>query len=187
MPPDSRRNHNNAVWTTVEVMKGVRALFPGREEEPFFVAWYAGFDTKWGSRAGRIVWDVSNWDDSNAAEWNPPPGASVSYRDAPPKPTFEQLVTALVDKIERSAELARKLRALKVEGSRRITAAYGAESWEDEVQRRLRRAHTPQQDAERERLRAAYAALRDWLLSPERTGAELAGFEPATDALWEAF
>ena len=99
-----------------------------------------------------------------------------------PKPTWLQMLAA-----ERRA-LLKRLRAdlvqdLRRVAQRRITAAYGTTSFEDELALRLRGEQTAEQDAARERLRARYRAIRDRIHAAKTEG-HLLGIEIDNDDLW---
>ena len=109
----------------------------------------------------------------NAYRWNPPGGIAYPQNEwdeeASDKPTWHELLAALGPaqlEIAQRAALG-ELRALC---KRKITAAYGAATVEEEMFLRLRAAETDAQNAERDRLRelhaSAAAALKN-AASPE--------------------
>ena len=100
------------------------------------------------------------------------------------KPSWLKMLAA-----ERRALLkhrkADRLQALRGEGQRRITAAYGAATFEEETALRLRGENAPQQDAERERLRGRYRALKA-RVEATSTEAQLLAIDVRDQALWAA-
>ena len=122
----------------------------------------------------------------NALPWNEPertPYLAGQVNDgladpnAPPKPAWAALQNAEPIALRNAA-----LALLEREAKRRIIAAYGADDWEHEIRIRLRGDHTDDQDSERDRLRNVYrseAARVDAM-----TGAQLAEYDAAADALW---
>ena len=136
-----------------------------------------------GSRPGTLdtefteaTWGIYRWSQVGLAFGMVPrdPGAS-------PKPSWDQLVAAnaAAALTERRTE---HLHTLRAECRARITAAYGAMTFEEEVELRLRGDHTAAQDTERERMRERYRELRD--LVPYMNERTLARFDPAADAAW---
>ena len=109
---------------------------------------------------GAVTFTEETW---NAYQWNPPGTlayvADDSDNSADPKPTWAMLQAAVAP-----AELAQAQRGavgeLKTLCRRKITAAYGVPSLDDEVLLRLRDGETAEQNAERERLRTLYRARR---------------------------
>ena len=106
--------------------------------------------------------------------WNPP-GAQAYEEgafdaDASAKPTWAMLQAALG-----SAELAqaqqRAVAELDALCQRKITAAYGAASLDDEVLLRLRDGETAAQNTERDRLRTLHRARRDSINAAATTAA----------------
>ena len=123
----------------------------------------------------------------SALQYNPPEYATDHFPDADmsanirPMPTWEEVETAA-----RESNL-RRVRdvlpgALSLEAQRRITAAYGADSWEDEIQKRLRGATAPAQDTERDRLIAVYHAEIQRIST--MTDDEILAYDPSDDAIW---
>lgn len=125
--------------------------------------------------------------------WNPPPdladlGFDTRDSNASPKPTWAKLLEANAS--ARQVQTRDDLRALvDREEARRIRAAYGVESFEQEVLYRLRaasRADTTAldaQDAERDRLRSRGNALRVSIRAT-MTQAALDALDPRDDAFW---
>ncbi|MCY4671280.1 MAG: hypothetical protein OXC29_25240 [Rhodococcus sp.] len=114
----------------------------------------------------------------NAHPWNPEP------RDmgASPKPTWSVIVA------EGSAAVLdiRKLRmvaSLRQEARRRISRAYGGTDWLGEMHRRLRGEATPEQDAERDRLRAVCKTV-EARIGVAATQADLDAIDPLDASLW---
>ena len=99
----------------------------------------------------------------NAYRWNPPGG--IAYppdawdEDASDKPAWIELLAALGPAQLESAQRA-ALRELHDLCKRKITAAYGAGSVDEEMFLRLRNGETDAQNAERDRLRALYASQK---------------------------
>ena len=97
-------------------------------------------------------------------------------------PTWLELVEA-----ERLAMLdsfkQESTRSLRFICQRRITKAYGADSFNDEIATRTRGDSTPEQDAERERLRAKYREIKATLLS-QSTERELLSIDLDANSLW---
>ena len=97
--------------------------------------------------------------------------------DASPKPTWEELTGALA-----SWQLANKrvdlLEELGEACKIRIIMAYGADDWQDEIQKRLRGDTTAEQDTKRDKLRATHKKFTTWVNDPDRTLAELEAFVP---------
>ena len=97
-------------------------------------------------------------------QWNPPGSQAYevgAFDDAAsPKPTWAMIQAALAP-----AELAqakdRAIAELHELCQRKITAAYGATSVEEETFLRLRDGETADQNTERDRLRTLYRARRD--------------------------
>ena len=106
------------------------------------------------------------------------------------KPSWLKMLAA-----ERRALLrlrkADAMQALRREGRRRITAAYappgepGTFSFEDETAVRLRGENTPAQDADRERLRGRYRALKA-RIEATSTEAQLLAIDVRDHGLWAA-
>ena len=71
---------------------------------------------------------------------------------------------------------------LRRECRRRIVSAYGAETWEEELEIRLRNDQTAAQDTDRERLRQVYQAevARVATMTEEQRKA----FDPGADTIW---
>lgn len=145
--------------------------------------------------AGGHVETVEDRFPRTAAEWDAypynPPGdmaAIPEFRavdpDATAKPTYAALRAAQARATADGRDDA--LLRLSDECRRRISAAYGASDWADEIERRLAARHTAAQDAERDRLRTRHAAVKAWILDPARTAPELAAFDPTDAAHWAA-
>ena len=118
-----------------------------------------------------------------ATDWNPPTGAAVRTADpnASLRPSYQR-----VQFYERRHRLEAKRRTivgtLSAECHRRIYTQYGAADWREEVERRLNGETSPEQDIERERLRARYRALRDGFTALSDDA--LLAFDPAADDNW---
>lgn len=137
----------------------------------------------------RPIADQAAWD---FYQWNPPEhlvgvAGFEDYQEADPaagvKPTWAAIEAALAAAapVEAREEIATALRA---ECRRRITAAYGADDWQDEIEKRVGGRATEAQHAERERLRAKHAALEAGLA--DMALAALEAFTPTADAHWAA-
>ena len=108
-----------------------------------------------------VTFTAETWE---AYQWNPPGLGAYAADDtddsADPKPTWAMLQAAATP-----AELAQAQRRavgeLKTLCRRKITAAYGATSLDDEVLLRLRDGETAEQNTERDRLRGLFRARRD--------------------------
>ena len=108
-----------------------------------------------------VTFTAETWE---AYQWNPPGLGAYAADDtddsADPKPTWAMLQAAIAP-----AELAQAQRRavgeLKPLCRRKITAAYGATSLNDEMLLRLRDGETAEQNAERDRLRGLFRARRD--------------------------
>ena len=116
--------------------------------------------------------------------WNPVPRflGLGKHIGASPKPTWARL--AEVDSNMRREELrAAAYATLDSECHRRITAdAYNARDFQHETEIRLRDAHTPAQDTERDRLRAVrreHKELIGWMSLKT-----LEKYDPAADSVW---
>ena len=107
-------------------------------------------------------------------QWNPPGPLPVPEgafdESASPKPTWAMIQAALAP-----AELAqakdRAIAELHKLCRRKITAAYGATSLDDEVLLRLCDGETADQNTERDRLRTLYRARRDAINAAATTAA----------------
>ena len=120
--------------------------------------------------------------------WNPVPGmdhlpGTAGFDpEASAKFSWRQLVWA-----DGQGELRERRRDLlnetREEARARITAAYAADDWDDEVRRRLAGRNTAEQDAERERLRTRFRALK-WRYEAMSLD-DLLAFDPADDAHWK--
>ena len=98
MKEKERRDHRG-MFTSVEVVSGLKWLFRYHppEQTAFFDAWYEAFNRFYGPEAGNYVWWAPNWDGDDQADWNPPRWQGLKpppFEHAPPKPTFEQIITA---------------------------------------------------------------------------------------------
>ena len=107
--------------------------------------------------AGTIV----NEDAWERLLWNPPAGNPhlVADPSASPKPTWLTISTAAASETVESLR-HRCLASLSTETERAIQTSYGVTSWRKEIEMRLAGRHTPQQDAERDRIRTRYKALK---------------------------
>ena len=96
--------------------------------------------------------DEERW---NAFEWNPPGDFPELPADvnASPKPRWDQ-ITGVYDQAEKLVFIAILEKAIDELYREKIIMAYGAISWEDEIQKRLRGATTSDQDVKRDELRA---------------------------------
>ena len=140
-----------------------------------------------GTRPGGIDSDFTRqaWLDYG---WNPipglddRPGTAGFDPKASAKFSWRQIVWA--DRQGELLELRTRLTAeLQAEARARITAAYGADDWDDEIQRRLAGRHTAAQDTERDRLRAKYQALKKGFETMPLD--DLLAFDPTADAHWK--
>lgn len=123
-------------------------------------------------------------------QWNPPlflahlPEYAVPDPDASEKPRWQTVRTAAFKRRRiRMREDAKKV--LDREAERRIRAVYGARDNIHEIRLRLAGRHTPEQDAERERLIARHDALVRWVNDDARTDAELEAFDATDDSRWQ--
>ena len=141
-----------------------------------------------GSRPGGIVSNIAETEAHWATyTWNPPQfishlsDFSVTDTDASNKPTYASLMSA--SKKDELTDLRRyTLNLLKSEVRRRIILAYGADSFEDEVMRRLRGDKTPDQDIKRDRLRTTYNLLKATALTANAKA--LKALDILSDATW---
>lgn len=140
-----------------------------------------------GSRPGGIDPDFTRAEWLDYA-WNPIPGmdglpGTAGFDpQASAKFSWRQLVWA--DREGELLELRERLaREVDQEARARITAAYGADDWDDEIQRRLAGRHTAAQDTERDRLRAKYQALKKGFETMPLDA--LRTFDPTADAHWK--
>lgn len=142
-------------------------------------------------RSTRALWDDYVWGGPEDAT-GPQYLAHLKHFAGPdlkasPKPTRSELLAALARARTKQHEAARAdiVLALDAEARRLISAAYGASAWEQEVHLRLRGGHTPEQDAERERLRGVHDTLRRRVRAAT-TSADLAAIdrEIHTAATW---
>ena len=133
-----------------------------------------------------IVFTEDTW---NSHRWNPP--GAVAYppdtfdADASPKPTWAMIQAALAP-----AELAQAKDRAIVElhelCRRKITAAYGAASLDDEVLLRLRDGETAAQNTERDRLRGRFQTQKTAINGAATTAAVESLLTAAlADAFWE--
>ena len=123
------------------------------------------------------------WD---AYQWNPPgymPDDTGYDQDAGQKPPWSGIVVALESAL-REQRLAALELAIKGECARRINRLFDATNDRGEIWERLAGGNTPERLTERSRLLGVNRALRAAVgnLEPD----ELAAFDPATDAHWEA-
>ena len=93
------------------------------------------------------------------------------------KPTWASL-QPLMD----SEVLLRLIDLTRGECRRRISDAYGASSWEDEMQKRLRGETGEGQDVERDRLRAVCKAQVAALRTMSHT--QRLAYDPSVDTVW---
>ena len=146
-----------------------------------------------GSRPGGIVTAIqTSW-----ARWkrsygfNPPdflkdlPEYASPDPDASPKPRWQTILEA-VPRGKMVATRRESKERLRSEGQRRITAAYGARGWHEEIEMRMGGRQPQGSDVERDRLRGRHAALKAWVEQADRTLAELEAFDPSADVHWEA-
>ena len=125
------------------------------------------------------TWAAYDWDTVGGVF----PDITAADPAASPKPSWSQLLAA-----RKAAEVkqlrAQHSKALKAECERRIMAAYGETTLNDEILLRLRNGHTAAQDVERDRLRARYRRLK--LAMMRMTSVPLRAFKPELDSHWEA-
>lgn len=99
-------------------------------------------------------------------------------------PTWDELVEAerlvLLDDAKE-----RRIKRLRRVTSDRITAAYGAVDRDDELNIRLRLAHTLAQDEERERIVAKYKEIRD-MINGKKTESGIHEIDFDSEDLWTA-
>ena len=144
------------------------------------------------SRPGGVVWAAcTSWAQWRKYEWNPPEflpmeeGFFQDYSDsdinASPKPLWQEIRKAYEVAVPR---LLREdlTQQLQNECRRRITLAYKADNINDEIFLRLRAAHTPKQDTERDRLLALYQTLKTRI--GDSTLEELEAIDLADDDVW---
>ena len=123
-------------------------------------------------------------------EWNPPEYLKHidEFSEADPsadlQPMWEELVGAL-PMARMGTHRRRGTVGIHIEGNRRITEAYGATDWQDEIQIRLGGRQPAGSDAERDRLRSRHASLKTWVEHADRTIADLEAFDPTDDARWQ--
>ena len=84
---------------------------------------------------------------------------------------------------ETAAVRAETRRALRRECCSRITAAYAATDIDDEILKRIGDRHTPEQNAERERLRTVYRTLQHRIDAMPLT--DLHRLDVTADAHWQ--
>lgn len=113
--------------------------------------------------------------------WNPPRGYELPDPECSSKFSWRQLIWADVQakRVQLPEQWSRELRA---ECHRRITQAYEADDAQDEIWKRLRGDNTPEQDTERDRLRAKCKALIAAL--PNLDLESLEAFDPTDDSHW---
>lgn len=109
------------------------------------------------------------------------PRISAADQAASAKPSWA-VVTAAARRASLEGARSAAAERLRVECRSRITSAYGETSWHDEIEARLRGGSTPQQDAERDRLRGRYKALTKTLGA--MTSAQLRAFDATDDTYW---
>ena len=148
--------------------------------------WYLPYGFLPGSRPGGNDFFLTRgaWESYG---WNPPqylahlPEFTEPDNIGSPKPDWSVLV-AHIEPAMLAILRPRALRELRRECKRRITAAYGEDSFDDELALRLRNGHTISQDAERDRLRAAYQTIKGQI---ETASYEtLKTFSVQDEALW---
>ena len=139
-----------------------------------------------GGQSAEIFRNETNW---NNYQWNPPQYLSDSHPDVDPdaarKPTWNELVAAA------EAGAPDYLRSVLIDEMRTIcrdliTAAYGEDAHHKEVDLRLGGRHLEEHDTERERLRARYTIIKDWINSTDRTLEELESLDLTDDANWSS-
>lgn len=123
------------------------------------------------------TWAAYDWDTVGGAF----SGITEPDPTASPKPTWGQ-ITAAQRSASRSDLLTRVRRELADACRRRITAAYGERTLDDEILLRLRAGQTSAQDTERDRLRSRYKALLAGLAA--MTVAQLRAFVADDDKHW---
>lgn len=74
--------------------------------------------------------------------------------------------------------------ALKAECKKRITAAYGETSFDEEIALRLRNGQSGAQDTERDRLRAKYQTLKTAIQALDQAGRN--AYDVSVDSHWSA-
>ena len=122
------------------------------------------------SRPGGLVSAVcTSWARWRKYEWNPPefmPMEGDSFQEygdsdinASPKPLWREIRKAY-EVVAPGLLREDLIQQLQNECRHRITLAYKADNIEDEIFLRLRAAHTPKQDTERDRLLALYQTLK---------------------------
>lgn len=179
---------SNPFWymTVAQFQLGIRTL----QEEAGLILPYGVLPA---SRPGGFVEAVcTSWARWRTYEWNPPefmaPTAELlqEFGDtdaaASDKPTWAAIRTAC----DRAAPGERRrdlLNETRDEARARITAAYAADDWDDEIQRRLAGRNTAEQDAERERLRTRFQTLKRRYEAMSLD--DLLAFDPADDAHWK--
>ena len=136
-----------------------------------------------GSYTGGIL-SVFSRDDWNRYDWSSC-GGLLSSPDlsASQKPSIATMRTA-IDEARKIDTRAAHLDTLRAEAERRITAAYGETTFDDEVKLRLRAGDTQKQNTERDRLRAIYVTKKGALMA--MTLPQLQAFDPTTDSHWAA-
>lgn len=128
---------------------------------------------------GSVTWAIARRRKAVTAQ------QALSDRDpsASQKPTWKKLETAFGPAML-IVHRGRLRLEIREETRRRITLGYGEASWQDEMELRARGGETAQQDTERDRLRARYAALRTSL--DTMTMKQLEAFDPSDDTHWVA-
>ena len=106
----------------------------------------------------------------------------TAYSGWPGKPNWETLTGLLAYRRE---ETVREdlIRVLRFQCHKRINQVYNAAEDRDEIFMRLSGEATPEQDAERERLRSRYNDLKHHLTT--LTGQDLTDYDATADAVWE--
>lgn len=121
----------------------------------------------------------------NSYAWNPVPEEPHLGLDpeAHAKPSWERLLVAL--EAAPVAKLKEELR-LRIDNEvthNRIPQAYGQDTTQQEILFRLSGRHTPEQDAERDRLRAVAQVLKD-VVEASLTIEALQTIDPEEDSTW---
>ena len=129
----------------------------------------------------RPIVGQAEWD---AYGWNPPEYLSFSAPDpeASPKPTWEELIEAAGPQ-SATTSWPRRIEALRQECRTRITKAYGKQTIEEEILKRLGDAPVAAGDQRRRLMIGRFRELRLWL----EVGAsleELSGFDVTDDTHW---
>lgn len=123
--------------------------------------------------------DQAKW---GAASWNPPQGwveLTTPDPNASEKPTWAKMLAA---DARMNGGLEKTIDRLRIEARQRISQAYRAETFEDEIELRLRNGHTAAQDQERDRLRAVYK--QQAILLSGMTNTQRMSYNPSSNAIW---